>query len=265
MRISRLLEILEIPWRTIHYVFHAYSKIRSGDKWIEYNRNLIIEGMGTLLNPDKVCSLIDVGCGYGAFLPSLSHLLTKCNLILGIDLSKAGLLHAKKIHNETNPHLGLIVADAQALPIRTTTFDLVYEKDMLHHINNAHMVLRELVRVSRRYLILLEANRPNPIMLLWTKYGGHQHFTYPQLDLMLEQRDLSASIHSTHAYPFYHLIGPNKNIMCFFWDLLNLLFKILLNILPSSICEVLLKILSTIVKKPSFNIFLIQKQGKEEK
>lgn len=264
MHIS-LLEMLKIPWRMIHLVFHAYSKIRSGDKWIEYNRKLIVEGVGTLLNPDKVCSLIDVGCGYGAFFPFLSKFLTKCNLIVGIDLSRVGVLHAKNINNKNNPHLMLIVADAQALPIRTLEFDLVYEKDMLHHANNPFIVLRELVRVSRKYLILIEANRPNPVMLLWTKYGGHQHFSYLQLKSMLEQGDLSVSTHSIHAYPFYHLIGPNKKIMCFFWDLLNLLFKILLNLLPSTVCKVILKILSTVMKKPSFNIFLIQKRGKEGK
>jgi NAD(P)-dependent dehydrogenase (short-subunit alcohol dehydrogenase family) len=43
-------------------------------------------------------------------------------------------------------------------------FDIVFEANVLHHVADRNAVVREMARVSRRYIDLLEPNRYNPLM-----------------------------------------------------------------------------------------------------
>jgi ubiquinone/menaquinone biosynthesis C-methylase UbiE len=56
-----------------------------------------------------------------------------------------------------------IVADASSLPFRDNAFDVVFEKDSLHHVNQPKEVLKEMRRVSRNLIVLVEGNRYNPL------------------------------------------------------------------------------------------------------
>lgn len=72
------------------------------------------------------------------------------------------------------------IADACALPFADNSFDIVFEKDMLHHVNNPQKAISEIYRVTRKggKVVIIEANRYNPIsyshMVL---IQGHQHLS----------------------------------------------------------------------------------------
>ena len=47
-------------------------------------------------------------------------------------------------------------------------FDVVFCHALLHHVENMDTVLREMRRVSRKYVVVLEPNRNNPLMWLFS-------------------------------------------------------------------------------------------------
>jgi len=66
------------------------------------------------------------------------------------------------------------------LPFRDKSFDLVFEKDVLHHVKNNVKALEEILRITKTggYIICVEANRYNPIFYVhMTLMRGHQHFS----------------------------------------------------------------------------------------
>jgi SAM-dependent methyltransferase len=122
-----------------HQVVSAYAEPK-----IEFmRRHLRLEGR-----------ILDVGCGNGIFTARFAG--TRASVV-GLDSS----FHLLR----QNPHPRLIRGDATKLPFDDDTFDLVFEANVLHHVPDREQVLREMNRVSRRYVVLLEPNRYNPLML----------------------------------------------------------------------------------------------------
>ena len=46
--------------------------------------------------------------------------------------------------------------------------DLVFEANLLHHVSDPSAVITEMNRVSRKYVVLLEPNRYNPLMFAFS-------------------------------------------------------------------------------------------------
>lgn len=99
-------------------------------------------------------SVLDVGCGNGIFTIPLAK---AARSVVGVDLSSHML--------GLNPHPYCIQASATTLPCADRSFDVVFEANLLHHVDDPQEVLRELCRCSARYLVLIEPNRWNPLML----------------------------------------------------------------------------------------------------
>lgn len=109
-------------------------------------------------------SALDVGCGHGAFTIRLKKSATT---VVGVDTSLHLLSH--------NPHRTLICGDASALPFADESFDLVFEANLLHHVSNRKQVVKEMARVSRRHVVLLEPNRYNPVMFSFSLIVKAEH------------------------------------------------------------------------------------------
>ena len=100
--------------------------------------------------------ILDVGCGTGVFTTPLSALAAS---VIGVDYS------AHMLRGNRSGHLAQ--ADAARLPFASGAFDLVFSANLLHHSAEPQAIVREMARVTKRYVVLVEPNRSNPLMFLF--------------------------------------------------------------------------------------------------
>jgi len=110
--------------------------------------------MGKTIPLSETTTVLDVGGGNGIFT---YYFASRCRRVTGIDSSRNML--------SQNPCSNVILSDASVLPFRAATFDLVFEANLLHHVKNRLKVVKEMARVSRRSVVLIEPNHYNPLML----------------------------------------------------------------------------------------------------
>ena len=101
-------------------------------------------------------SILDVGCGNGFF----TYYFSKISDTVGLDYSKYML--------SINPCNPLIQGSALSLPFKNETFDLVFCSNLLHHVEDPTIIVREMKRVSKKFVVLSEPNRNNPLMALFS-------------------------------------------------------------------------------------------------
>jgi SAM-dependent methyltransferase len=99
-----------------------------------------------LLADRPVTSVLEVGCGTGAVLARLAQ--------RGVGTSHVGVdLANPSVHVHPNAQaLDLRQYDGENLPFGDETFDLVYATHVVEHVYNPRAFLKELKRVSRRWI-----------------------------------------------------------------------------------------------------------------
>jgi ubiquinone/menaquinone biosynthesis C-methylase UbiE len=100
--------------------------------------------------------LLDVGCGNGFF----SYYFEQICGTVAVDFSEKML--------GKNPIAQKFLMDASHLSFQDLAFDVVFCHALLHHVEDMDTVLREMRRVSRKYVVVLEPNRNNPLMFLFS-------------------------------------------------------------------------------------------------
>ncbi|HHT9125901.1 MAG TPA: class I SAM-dependent methyltransferase [Candidatus Brocadiia bacterium] len=98
--------------------------------------------------------LLDVGCGNGFF----TFYFDKICDTYGVDYSEKML--------QMNPIKKTFLMDTNNLQFEDNSFDIVFCHALLHHVENIDRVVKEMKRVSKQYVIILEPNRNNPLMFL---------------------------------------------------------------------------------------------------
>jgi 2-polyprenyl-3-methyl-5-hydroxy-6-metoxy-1,4-benzoquinol methylase len=86
---------------------------------------------------------LEIGCGTGAFLVAAVQIF-RC--VVGLDLSMARLIIARKRLDEVRCDATLTCAAAEALPFRGESFDVVAGSDVIEHVQEPR-VMREAHRV----------------------------------------------------------------------------------------------------------------------
>jgi ubiquinone/menaquinone biosynthesis C-methylase UbiE len=115
-------------------------------------------------------TLLDVGCGDGEDDILAMKYFKK---IHGIDIKEQAGWKDKQTENLT-----FKAENAQKMPFHNLEFDTVIEKDVLHHVDDPSVALYEMLRVAKSRVIIVEANRYNPLFYVnLTLMGNHQHFT----------------------------------------------------------------------------------------
>ncbi len=123
-----------------------------------------IKYMQRYINFDEDTSILEVGAGTGIFMYHFSKLSKK---VIGVDLSE-------QLLKQSSCCKTLICGDAFSLPFKNKTFDLAFSSCLLHHVNNPELAVRELARVSKKYVILCEPNRNNPAMFIFNAIFRHE-------------------------------------------------------------------------------------------
>jgi 2-polyprenyl-3-methyl-5-hydroxy-6-metoxy-1,4-benzoquinol methylase len=103
----------------------------------------------------KVDSILDVGCGEGFTLNRLREKGIGKKLE-GIEYSKTAIELGHKMYPDTKIKQGNIYR----LPYKDNAFDLVLCTEVLEHLDKPEDGLKELVRVSKKYLVISVPNEP---------------------------------------------------------------------------------------------------------
>ncbi len=109
----------------------------------------------------KGTRILDVGSGNGTY----SYYLREHAECFAVDASMKLL--------RMNP-CRKALADALCLPFRDGAFDVVLSACLLHHVPDPISVVAELKRVSREYVVLVEPNRANPAVALFSLLVRHE-------------------------------------------------------------------------------------------
>ncbi len=100
-------------------------------------------------------TILDVGCGEGFTLNYLQkHKIGK--RLEGIEYSDDAITLGKKLY----PSLTFKKGNIYKLPYKDNSFDLVVCTEVLEHLDNPRKAYKELIRVSKRFILLSVPNEP---------------------------------------------------------------------------------------------------------
>lgn len=131
--------------------------------------------------------ILEVGCGEAANIVNLESMGRKYRWY-GMDISfdKIKFCVSHKIGD-------FLCADVINLPFRDNSFDVVFARDLLHHVDKRREnVIKEMIRVCRKKgkVILLEANGRNSIYKVFSMIdpseAGMQNSTPDSIKILLE-------------------------------------------------------------------------------
>jgi SAM-dependent methyltransferase len=101
-------------------------------------------------------TVLELCCGSGLVSEALAR---RGALVTGTDVSTQALARARERARRYNFEARFEVADAEALPFRKGSFDVVAVHDGLHHLDDPYGAIREMARVAREGVLILEPAR----------------------------------------------------------------------------------------------------------
>lgn len=105
----------------------------------------------------KDIGILDVGSGNGTFSWCFNKYAEK---VISLDYSEQLL--------KSNSSTLKVLANGYQLPFKDNQFDIVFEANLLHHLDRPHCAIKEMKRCSKEYVIFIEPNRYNPLMFLFS-------------------------------------------------------------------------------------------------
>jgi ubiquinone/menaquinone biosynthesis C-methylase UbiE len=99
-------------------------------------------------------SILDIGCGTGRHLTIFKPYFKN---VVGLDISKNMIKSARKKGHEP------LVGDAENLPFRNNSFDVIISIGVLEHIGDYIHGLQEMKRVARREVYAINLNHLCPL------------------------------------------------------------------------------------------------------
>jgi ubiquinone/menaquinone biosynthesis C-methylase UbiE len=143
----------------ISYDFQSGAYIKHLSENPEYNNNYC-KALAKIIEPiNDVRSLMEVGVGEATTLSTLvKHLKHTPPTILGFDISWSRLKFAKELLGDRDiKNVNLFTADLFEIPLLDNSVDVVYTSHSIEpNGGREEEALKELYRVAKKYLILLE-------------------------------------------------------------------------------------------------------------
>lgn len=151
--------------------------------------------------------VLDIGCGVGA---GSKYWVTKgAKKLIGLDISEEAVKDAQTWNKDVS-EMGFILADAQALPFRSDSFDIVISLETIEHLKDAERFLLECNRVTKKGGIFI-CSTPNKRATtpLFKRPGNPYHVKefYPQ-----EFYDFVRSYFTDVAFYGQHMLNLKNRI-----------------------------------------------------
>lgn len=170
-----------------------------------------------LLPKKGVKSILDVGCGDGY----LCYCLHKKYHVEGVDISEKRINRAKKLY----PYIHFKVGALPELPYSDSSFDLVTAVETLEHVPELDEAMKELKRVSRKYILITVPykERPTPVYCPYCSKvfykNGHLHYFDEEIlsNLMKKNNLRIIKMKKMCILPYIRL----KRLPMFIKDILN--------------------------------------------
>jgi ubiquinone/menaquinone biosynthesis C-methylase UbiE len=123
---------------------------KQGDQWKLYYHGTRFAKICTILKSIiPIQTFQDIGCANGLYMRFI-HKLRNNIAVYGVDISSTSLHEGK----EKLKHGEFILADAGKLPFKDNCFDLTLCSEVLEHTSNPREIFYEILRTSRRYVLL---------------------------------------------------------------------------------------------------------------
>jgi ubiquinone/menaquinone biosynthesis C-methylase UbiE len=94
-------------------------------------------------------SILEIGCASGYAAEVLEYLLPRELQYTGIDYSEAMISMARDYY----PEKDFLVADATAIPLSSSLFDVTISSGVLLHLSDPEAAVSEAIRLSRKYIV----------------------------------------------------------------------------------------------------------------
>ena len=133
------------------------------EHWNDYKLNFffrylwkdIKKEMKKVIQPfPKDYKILDFGCGIGRTM----QIFKKSNFenVKGVDVSKNCLKECEKKGFKLN--VDIFLADKEKTPFNDNEFNMVFSDGLLEHFKDMDPIVKEMCRISNRYVILLQPN-----------------------------------------------------------------------------------------------------------
>lgn len=165
--------MLQIPSKS-YYREHLkkYSQYTNSPDWIKWGLHIIpyrakrtAKILGEYIKKDA--RILDLGCGIGLSLHILAQVFPN---ITGCDIDEKALRACDKILKEVGVSgLDLRKYDGRKLPFPNNTFDAVLSIEVVEHVKNPNLMLREIQRVLKKEGVLI-ITTPNKYWPMETHY-----------------------------------------------------------------------------------------------
>jgi SAM-dependent methyltransferase len=148
---------MESDWDFVH-LNEVKDKIQLSDRWYQLVLDMMKLAGLNLSKPDT--KFLEVGCGLGGFSVWANK---KCEDATGLDIAKTRINMANKLRKRLGREVGFMTGDAQSLPFRDGSYNVVVCSEVLEHLPDYRKAFDELVRVTKNsgYIIITVPNYIN--------------------------------------------------------------------------------------------------------
>jgi len=142
------------------------AKYRDSSFIVRYANSRFFQTIEVFIRSISPKRVLDIGCGEGVILEQLRAYHPAPST--GIDLDPARIYLAKSRSGD----IPFIIGDAQELPYEDNSFDFVMILEVLEHVGEPDIVLREAFRVTSKFLLASVPNEP------WWRIGNLARLKY---------------------------------------------------------------------------------------
>ena len=136
---------------------NTYDKYGSSNPVVRHLVGAFERSLEELLDRAEPASLLDVGCGEGALVQRFAQRLGS-RRVVGVDLREDSLQAGWSRHEA--PNLEYRTLDGGELPFADGEFDLVSAIELLEHVPDPNLTLREMSRCAQRHLLVSVPREP---------------------------------------------------------------------------------------------------------
>jgi ubiquinone/menaquinone biosynthesis C-methylase UbiE len=148
---------------------------------------------------DRARTMLEVGAGNGYFSVPFSHAFE----LTALDFSEAMLAQ------NPLPEDRKIQGDAEHLPYDDDSFDVVLCGNLLHHLEDPLVAVKEMKRVARDHVVLIEPNAFNPLMFAFGAIVKEERGTLKFFSPYVKKLGRDAGM-KLRAYASQGTVLPNK-------------------------------------------------------